>query len=1097
MIPGFDTNSHDLTGDYDSLSTLRFNPYHRSHVINSIGNTLDQETDLSDDHWDGISNLLTNGKYQEPRHVDTSTTEELKVLSLNIRSLVKNISIIHEDITFYSKFDVLCFCETNCVAENLPNGITDIFIDGFHEPIHQPPARKSGKGGGLVTYINKRACDSQNIEKLKVNVDPNDYSGEFQFLKIHNCKGSNKTMIIVNFYRSPSKNPKNFIDLLDNIARGLDRHSRKQIMFFGDANIDLIKYDTDINGQNVIDILAKHSFAQLVSKPTRITDHSATLIDHVYTNNIENISSCNVLTYNISDHLPIATTIKVGNVSHSRRTNSDSYRYNITKQETRLFREANHQIFEQLIQAETWEDVLNTEGSSSKYNKFFEVYTKHYNTAYPLKSQRIRRKFERSDPKPWILPWLEEACARKNKLFHEKITKPTSENIAAYERHEKFCKKHTDAAKKRYYKKQFEKFKDSTKKQWTIINGLLNRGKKLTGTYRLRDSGGSFVSTESAVAEKFNTYFSGIAANIKSQISSRRTFDPGGFNEYLLGPSSQSIYLSPTNALEVNKTISSLKNKSTLDSKIEPIKIANNCSDKFSCTISNIVNSSFAEGIFPHALKTAKVIPIHKGGTKEEVSNYRPISLLSSFSKIYEKLMHKRVLEFLDKNNSLFENQYGFRPGRSCEHALLNAQNTILQSLGKNQMALLLLLDYSKAFDVLDHSILLKKLEHYGIRGVALNWFQSYLRGREQYVSINGTDSSRKPIEHGVPQGSILGPLLFVIYINDLPQISRLTKFILYADDANIIITGTSLQEITEELSRITPILVNWVQSNGLALNLKKTNYMLFSRKRVDTSPVKITIDGTEIVRKHEAKFLGVIIDEKLTWASHIRALRTKMSRYIGVMYKLKKMLPLKVQLQIYQSFVQSHLNFCSLVWGFAAKSNIESLFSKQKQGIRAVMPGHVNYNYHDGIPADHTKASFQELGILTIHSIIVKNALLLLHKIKYMPSTLPKSIVELIPDNIPSYGSNFEDNTDWLSIYNQPLFRKSVFYKGPILAITKENIENITSPPSLFSSSIYKKEAKRTLLKLQSGGEGDEWPNFLLYNLPGLRTSTRLRIRD
>ena len=195
----------------------------------------------------------------------------------------------------------------------------------------------------------------------------------------------------------------------------------------------------------------------------------------------------------------------------------------------------------------------------------------------------------------------------------------------------------------------------------------------------------------------------------------------------MLGPCSQSIYLSPTDALEVNKTICSLKNKSTLDSKIEPIKIANNCSDKFSCTISNIVNSSFTEGIFPHALKTAKVIPIHKGGTKDEVSNYRPISLLSSFSKIYEKLMHRRVLEFLDKNNSLFENQYGFRPGRSCEHALLNAHNTILQSLGKNQMALLLLLDYSKAFDVLDHSILLKKLEHYGIRGVALNWFQSYL----------------------------------------------------------------------------------------------------------------------------------------------------------------------------------------------------------------------------------------------------------------------------------------------------------------------------------------------------------------------------------
>ena len=1097
LIPGYDTNFHDLNGNYDSLSNSRFNPYHRTHVINNIGNTLDQELDLSDDPWVGISDLLNNCKYQEPRNVKTTTDKELKVFSINIRSLIKNIATINEDINFYSNFDVLCFCETNCVINKLPNGIADIYIDGFHEPIIQPPARKSGKGGGLVTYINKRVCDLQSIESFKVNVDPNDLSGEFQFLKIHNCKGSNKTIIIVNFYRSPSKNPKNFIDLLDSIARGLDRHSRKQIMFFGDANIDLIKYDTDVNGQNLIDTLAKHSFVQTVSKPTRITDHSATLIDHVYTNNIENITSCNVLTYDISDHLAIATAINLGTFSHSRRKNLTSPRNNAKKQEVRLFREANHHIFEQLIQGETWEDVINTEGSSNKYDKFCEVYTKHYDTAYPLKNQRIRRKHERSDPKPWILPWLEEACARKNKLFHTKTVKPTLENIAAYERHEKFCKKHVDNAKKRYYKKQFEKFKDSSKKQWTIINGLLNRGRKQGSAFRLRDPDGSILSTDSAVAERFNTYFSGIAANIKSQINSRRTFDPGGFDEYLQGPCSQSIYLSPTEAHEVNKTICSLKNKSTLDSKIEPMKIANSCSNNFSCTIANIVNSSFSEGIFPHALKTAKVIPIHKGGSKDDVSNYRPISLLSSFSKIYEKLMHKRVLEFLDKNNSLFENQYGFRPGRSCEHALLNAQNSILQSLGKNQVALLLLIDYSKAFDVIDHSILLKKLEHYGIRGIALRWFESYLTGREQYVSINGTHSSRRPIKHGVPQGSILGPLLFIIYINDLPQISRLAKFILYADDANIIITGKSMHEITTELSRITPILVNWVQRNGLALNLKKTNYMLFSKMKVDTSSVQITIDGTEIERKREAKFLGVIIDEKLTWASHIRALRTKMSRYIGVMYRLKKMLPVKAQLQIYQSFVQSHLNFCSLVWGFAAKSNIESLFARQKQGIRAVMPGRVNYCYRDGNPADHTKASFQKFGILTIHSIIVKNALLLLHKIKYMPSTLPKSVVELMPNNIPSYGSNFEDNIDWLSIYNQPLYRKSVFYKGPMLAITTENIEKVTTPSSLFSSSIYKKEAKHTLLELQSGGQGEEWPNFLLYNLPGLRTSARLRTRD
>ena len=265
--------------------------------------------------------------------------------------------------------------------------------------------------------------------------------------------------------------------------------------------------------------------------------------------------------------------------------------------------------------------------------------------------------------------------------------------------------------------------------------------RRVSDQIRLRDTDGTILSTNSAVAEKFNGYFSSIAANIKSQISSRQTFDPGGFQDYLTGSCPTSIYLEPATPTEIHRIIIGLKNKATLDSKIEPLKIASTCQN-FVCTFGTVVNTSFAEGTFPKALKTAKVTPIHKGGSKLDVANYRPISLLGSFSKIYEKLMHRRVLEFLDKNNSLFENQYGFRPGRSCEHALLNAQSSILHSLNKNQIALLLLLDYSKAFDVLDHATLLRKLEHYGIRGIALKWFESYLSGRSQFVSLNGSNSS-------------------------------------------------------------------------------------------------------------------------------------------------------------------------------------------------------------------------------------------------------------------------------------------------------------------------------------------------------------------
>ena len=221
-------------------------------------------------------------------------------------------------------------------------------------------------------------------------------------------------------------------------------------------------------------------------------------------------------------------------------------------------------------------------------------------------------------------------------------------------------------------------------------------------------------------------------------------------------------------------------------------------------------------------MKTAKVVPVYKGGSKTDIKNYRPISLLATFSKVFEKLMHNRVINFLDTYNILCENQYGFRPGRSCEHALLNAKDTILNSMSKKQVTLLLLIDFSKAFDLVDHSILLNKLEHYGIRGLALNWFKSYLKNRNQFVSIGTSESSAKQIIYGVPQGSILGPLLFIIYINDLPQISEIAKFIMYADDANIFLTGENINEVYDKLKILSDVLVKWVDNNGLALNLKK-----------------------------------------------------------------------------------------------------------------------------------------------------------------------------------------------------------------------------------------------------------------------------------
>ena len=1094
LIPGFHATYYELFDDYCPLNNFIYNPYEQNQRCNLIGDTLANE-EHHNTTWSEISVFLTHCQYKKQRNMRQSSPSQLKTFSMNIRSLFKNIDRLREDIDTYQKYDVICLNETNCKLDNLPNGIPDIRLNGFHDPIVQNPKRPSGKGGGLAIYIHKRVAELEEIETFNPNPESLNTCGEFQFVKIHRCKGYNRTKIIGNIYRSPARQPEAFLEIFKSTLHNLGRHSRKHMTLHGDFNLDLLKHSSNQTCQSIIDIASTYGFVQIVSRPTRITDRSATLIDHIYTNNLEDTISCNILTTDISDHLAIVTTINLDNTSSSpyrlaTRANLDPTEINTT----RKFNEANNHKFRELISGENWDNILENSEADEQFRNFNNAYNRIYNLAYPLKDSTHRRPNERANPKPWILPWLENAIARRDNAYHDFVKEPTEANRQIYDKLKKFCKSHVDKAKKKYYNKFFDQHKENSKKQWQMINSLLNRKSAKTSPIKLSNDDGSVISTPSSVAEKFNDYFSNIAPKIKAEISSRTTFDPGGMQSSLPNPSPNSIYIKPVSVSEVQGVINLFKNKATLDTKIEPLKIASSC-DNFTTVLAKVINSSFDQGKFPQELKIAKVVPIHKGGTTTDVSNYRPISLLASFSKVYEKVMHNRVINFLDKHNLLCDNQYGFRAGRSCEHALLNAKDTILSTLSKKQIALLLLIDFSKAFDLVEHPTLLRKLEHYGIRGQALNWFRSYLSDRKQFVSVGSSHSSTKPISFGVPQGSILGPLLFIIYINDLPQISELAKFIMYADDANILIIGNSLDEVYSKLEFLCAALIKWVDNNGLALNLKKTNYMIFSRQR-SLNYQDVVISGVTIERKTEARFLGVIIDEKLSWVQHIAAVKMKMSRYIGLMYKLKKHLPLDARLQIYHSFVQSHLNYCSLIWGFAAKTHIDSLFVKQKMGIRAVLPGFVNLWYKNGVPPASTKSGFNENKILTIHSIIVKNALMLMHKIKYVPHLLPASIKTTISPNSPIFNShdlNLSCVTTWSEKYGQHPYCNTIFYKGPLLAMSQHNI-NATTLPSLFNINIYKNSIKSMLLDQQNEGPPDEWPCFLLYDIPGLRKSQRTK---
>ena len=413
--------------------------------------------------------------------------------------------------------------------------------------------------------------------------------------------------------------PDSFNKLYDQVLNKLNRHSKKLIYIAGDFNQDLIKHDQDMNCQNLTDIASNHGFVQIVSRPTRITDHSATLIDHVYTNSLDSTISCNILTHDISDHLATHTKISL-KFSHHRSTNihnrstGNGYQGN-----HRLYNEANNKIFEELINSENWNNIADDMDAQTKYDKFSETYMKHYDMAYPLKSTRTRRKYERAQPKPWILPWLEEACARKQDHYHNFVKDPSPENKALYDKWNDFCSIHIDKAKTKYYKKYFDEYKENSRKQWQMINDLLNRSRKKNTIKRLINEDGSVVNTPHGMAETFNEYFSNIAANLKqnsyntSETTANRQPPTHTYTDFLRDSAENSIYLKPSVPSEVHEIIKNFKNKATLDSKISVLKIANN-NFNFTSTLSNVINSSLDEGIFPRQLKIARVVPIHKGG---------------------------------------------------------------------------------------------------------------------------------------------------------------------------------------------------------------------------------------------------------------------------------------------------------------------------------------------------------------------------------------------------------------------------------------------------------------------------------------------------
>jgi exonuclease III len=892
---------------------------------------------------------------------------------------------------------VLCLSETHVTEDTLDS---EIEISGYRTEFS---TSISAHTGGTSIYIR------EDIKYEPIVSVCDDMNWWLCGVKIKTDKG---LIQIVAVYRSPSCSIKTFLDFFEKWLDENDNECNKTIIV-GDFNINLLSKGAAC--RRTKDIIYSRGYRQLVNFNTRVAQTSASLIDYVLSNSPK-VTVKRQKKFKIGDHETIKIECELFNLCNDTRPRVISIRdwknLDYAALNELLVRKLN--LTDEMSvceKAEHLDDELNSAVS------------------FLLPHKVIYLTGKKQNQQPWYTSEMHEQRKRKN-AAHERVYHATALDdeerkklSELYRTERNLYTKLLDQGEKNYYFREIDCVKKDSKKMWHTLKDFVGDSSKKGNAVEINPSFENDITTDS-IENKLNLFFVESVGTIVESIPD------ASLNEIELIEKLPQLESNFTfKPIEINELVNIVKNlQETAVPDNVNLTVLLNVFDTIQNDLLDIINSAILKGCFPRGWRKSMVIPLPKVKNSKLPQDLRPINILPLFEKIFEIVLQKQIMAYVDKYSILYDMQSGFREKHSCESAIQFILNSWRNSAEEGKITIAVFLDFKRAFETIDRSLLLEKLKKYGFSENSVRLLDSYLSERRQFVFANGKKSDEKFVELGVPQGSVLGPLLFILYINDLPRHLKDVLIKIFADDTLLSVSDVSYESAANTMNNVLKSVVAWLKINKVKLNTSKTKYMVIAKSKKKLTSLSEEIKRYEILIENECiervnviKYLGVMIDCCLKFDEHVSYVLKKAGKKIMYLGRIRNKLSLSTKKLVYNCIVAPHFDYCATVLWKTSEENMAKMQKLQNKAMRFILNCRKSAS---------VRFMLRKIGWLDMKQKLELNVLVMIKKI--LTGNLPEYLSQSVQyvSNVHNYNTRSSRNI-YVPTASSAFSEKSLNYSG------------------------------------------------------------------